>query len=404
MAAGKAISREDLIYILQGVFKVSAKAENGFELLDDGFYTKDYKSHVENEGIHVSAETRAILEKLSVNSEGIIMYDGQFAARISDDDGNGLEMRPDGLFIKDQTEVNQKIQNVKTDLQDTNNTMVLHNTNGDIHVTPEDKIRWDNARAEARDEAKKEMEKITQFSFKTVKVLPELTDASSTVVYMLYDPNYIEGLTYTLWIKDIDKWQQLNMSMSVFKDLLKKTELDEVMTKFMDDHYHEHRNLNELNKISEDADGNLLYNNKMVTGVDPLEIRDLINSIKNASTLGVQKKVLFRGKMDEAGKYQLAADIENFSFLIIDYRTDYRREGDPDGSSKSATVDPDTLAELYDEGLDYLLELGHGTSCAEARINARGDMFWVNYWNRITIYKITGYGEKEVAEDGGESA
>lgn len=402
MAAGKAITREDLIYILQGVFKASSEPDNGFQQLDDGFYVKDYKNHVEDTTIHIDEEMRGILSKITVNSEGIIMYDGQFAARISGEANNGLEMKPNGLYVKDHSEVNQKIENLKQDIKQIVDDDIIHNTDGDIHVTPEDKARWDNARAEARDEVNQQIDKINLYDFQTVNVLPNLNDARTSTVYMLYDPNYIEGLMYTLWIKVSDKWQQLNMSMKIFNDLLRKSELDEAMDKFMQDHYHDHDNKPMLDKITETIDGSLVYNGKQVNGIDPLEVRDLINSIRNASTLGVQKKVLFRGKMSEAGKYQLAADIENFAFLVIDYRTDYRREGDEDGSSKSATVDPDTLAELYDEGLDYLLELGHGTSCAEARINARGDEFWVNYWNRITIYKITGYGEREVAEDGGE--
>lgn len=399
MAAGKALTREDLIYILQGVFRVSATEDNGFQLLEDGFYTKDYeneiKEHTENASIHVDAATAEILSKLSVNAEGVVMYDGQFAARISGADNNGLEMKPDGLFVKDHSELQHSIDEIKQDVKDINDEDKIHHMDGDIHVTPEDKQRWDSARAEAREEVMLQMEKILFYDFRIVPVLPPFDECRATTIYLVKDNDYMEGMTFTLWVKLVDKWQQLDMPKIVYENLLKKTELNDILQKFIDDHFHSHDNISVIDKLAESSDGLLLYDGKQVNGIDPLEIRDLINSIKSVSHTGLQKKILYRGNMKESGKYQLSDDINKFSFIIIDYMTDYKPDEHKDGTAKSITVDPDTLTELYDEGFDYTIEQGYGLNFAETRFHCHNDEFCINYWNRITIFKITGYGEKQ---------
>lgn len=120
------------------------------------------------------------------------------------------------------------------------------------------------------------------------------------------------------------------------------------------------------------------------------DFSDTIRSLQIASA--ISKTRLYTGDITESGKYSLADDIDNYSMIMIEY---YYKPEDPDeepGCAKTAVVDTETLNELYDRGIDYMLELGYGISTSNVKIHFNQDTLWVNYYNNVCIYKITGIG------------
>ena len=61
----KALTKEDLVYILQGIFRLSTQPDNAFQMLDDGLYVKDYQddfnNHTGDTGLHITQDIRDIL-------------------------------------------------------------------------------------------------------------------------------------------------------------------------------------------------------------------------------------------------------------------------------------------------------------------------------------------------------
>ena len=68
----KALTKEDLIYILNSIFRLSSEPNNSFKMLDDGIFVEDYhqdlKNHTDNTDIHIDTDLKNnILDKLGVN-------------------------------------------------------------------------------------------------------------------------------------------------------------------------------------------------------------------------------------------------------------------------------------------------------------------------------------------------
>ena len=65
MAKQKALTKEDLMYILQSIFHLSDEPNNAFKMLNDGLYVQDYhndlqnsndnlQNHIDDTNVHIS--------------------------------------------------------------------------------------------------------------------------------------------------------------------------------------------------------------------------------------------------------------------------------------------------------------------------------------------------------------
>mgnify|MGYP003297507962 CR=1 FL=1 len=99
---------------------------------------------------------------------------------------------------------------------------------------------------------------------------------------------------------------------------------------------------------------------------------------------------LYNKECTDSGLYELEYSIDDFSMLLIDYYYKPHDESQEPGCAKSVMVNVTTLNELYDKGIDYILELGYGINVANSKIRMTEDKLYVNYYHNICIYKITG--------------
>ena len=99
----KALTKEDLVYILQSIFKISAQENNAFQMLNDGLYAEghhvDLQAHEDDSDKHIDACIREILTKFSVSSEGLLLYgDKVITTSVSKKEGNSIGIEEDGLY------------------------------------------------------------------------------------------------------------------------------------------------------------------------------------------------------------------------------------------------------------------------------------------------------------------
>ena len=101
----KALTKEDLIYILGSIFRLSSEPNNSFKMLDDGLFVEDYhqnlKTHTDDTNVHVDADLKNnILAKLGVNDQGELTFDSkQLLLNISNDSTNAIIIKDDGIYV-----------------------------------------------------------------------------------------------------------------------------------------------------------------------------------------------------------------------------------------------------------------------------------------------------------------
>lgn len=388
----KALTKEDLVYILQGIFRLSTQPDNAFQMLDDGLYVKDYQddfdNHTGDTGLHITQNIRDILDLFSIDANDNLLYDGKpVNVAISGESNNAIKVKSDGIYVEDiSTET-------KNHIQDT-----------DIHVTKTDKETWDKTLQDAKDFTMDEIDKLVIYDIKEVDVLPTENISSTTLYLLTSDPEHSDECEDVMYMYLRDKWITLSITNRTLKLLATKKELEDYAKK---DDLHKHDNKDLLDKFSNADNGDLLYDGKSLHEFELLEapnnaaklkdgklfiedFSEVIRSLQIASA--ISKTRLYTGDITESGKYSLADDIDNYSMIMIEY---YYKPEDPDedpGCAKTAVVDTDTLNELYDRGIDYMLELGYGISTSNVKIHFNQDTLWVNYYNNVCIYKITGIG------------
>lgn len=393
----KALTKEDLLYILQGIFRLSQQPDNAFNMLDDGLYVQDYhddlSNHTDDGVIHITQEIRDILDLFSIDTNNNLLYDGKpVNIAISSESNNAIKIKSDGIYVEDiSTETKEHIQDT------------------DIHVTKTDKETWNNILQEAKNFTTDRIDKIVIYNITEVDKLPEGNDISSTTLYLLKDdpehPDECEDIMY-MYLRD--KWITLSITNKTLKLLATKKELEDYVKKEdLETKLHNHNNKDLLDKFSNTDNGDVLYDGKSLHEFELSEapnnaaklkdgklfiedFSDVIRSLQVASA--ISKTRLYTGDITESGKYSLADDIDNYSMIMIDY---YYKPEDPNeepGCAKTAIVDTDTLNELYSKGIDYMLELGYGISTSNVKIHFNQDTLWVNYYNNVCIYKITGIG------------
>lgn len=388
----KVLTKEDLVYILQGIFRLSTQPDNAFQMLDDGLYVKDYQNdfdnHIDDTGLHITQDIRDILDLFSIDANDNLLYDGKpVNVAISGEANNAIKVKPDGIYVEDIfTETKKHIQDA------------------DIHVTKTDKETWNKTLQDAKDFTMDEIDKLVIYDIKEVDVLPTENISSTTLYLLTSDPEHSDECEDVMYMYLRDKWITLSITNRTLKLLATKKELEDYAKK---NDLHKHDNKDLLDKFSNADNGDLLYDGKSLHEFELSEapnnaaklkdgklfiedFSDTIRSLQVASA--VSKTRLYTGDITESGRYDLADDIDNYSMIMIDY---YYKPENPDeepGNAKTAIIDSDTLNELYDRGIDYMLELGYGVSTSNVKIHFHENQLWVNYYNNVCIYKITGIG------------
>ena len=388
----KALTKEDLLYILQGIFRLSTQPDNAFQMLDDGLYVKDYQNdfnnHTGDTGLHITQDIRDILDLFSIDANNNLLYDGKpVNISISGEANNAIKVKSDGIYVEDISTKTKK-----------------HIQDADIHVTKTDKETWNKTLQDAKDFTMDEIDKLVIYDIKEVDVLPTENISSTTLYLLTSDPEHSDECEDVMYMYLRDKWITLSITNKTLKLLATKKELEDYAKK---DDLHEHDNKDLLDKFSNADNGDLLYDGKSLHEFELSEapnnaaklkdgklfvedFSDVIRSLQVASS--VSKTRLYTGDITTSGRYDLADDIDNYSMIMIDY---YYKPEDPDeepGNAKTAIIDSDTLNELYDRGIDYMLELGYGISTSNVKIYFHENQLWVNYYNNVCIYKITGIG------------
>lgn len=395
---GKALTKEDLIYILQSVMRIADSENNALVRQGNGLYVQDYhedlKQHTNDDTIHITQSLKEVISKLSVNANDELLYNGHPVVKlVSQAEGNMLSLNDDGLFVP--------TIDAKT-----------HIENGDVHVTAEDKTKWNKTESKLMEFVSEELEALNQ-SLQAVQILfvrslPETTSeepAEKTLYFVANDPDRIDECTYTMYLYRDQAWHSLGITQKTLKEYVTTEGLKEELKRY------EHSNQDTLDKFSEDENGMLLYQKKPVVEIgvsddefNAIEVRDgklyarsyaqEISSLMISSSFA--KTNLYSQEINDVGTYVLKDTIDNYTFLLIEYFHEKDDSIEIGGCVKTAIVDTDTLREIYDEGKTYMLEYGYGALTAHIQFSAHGNKLHVGYRRKVSIYKITGVRGSEI--------
>lgn len=400
----KALTREDLILILEAVFKLSAYSNNAFQMKEDGLYVEDFhhdlEEHTKNDSIHIDEAVRNMIKGFTVSEDGILLYNNvPVVASASNEENNGVTMKPDGLFVY---------------------SAEPHIEDDSIHVTTDDKDNWNNTYKKSTDYTDDEIKKLIIYDVKIVPVLPEIPVIdntvtgdgdpvtpvdieypSSTTLYLLEgNPDCPDECTYTLHMYLKDKWINLTPTALTFNKFALKTEVEK---SFKEIHSHENQEI--LDKFSLNHKNELVYDGTNIHEIDiskepgnaaqmidgKLFVPDLTEEVKSATISSAWAKInLLEQEITKEGIYDLKDDIDNYNILLVEYYYKPKDPNEPLGCAKTAVIDTDVLNNLYIKGLDYMLEYGYGTLTSNTRIRMRGKRLWVDYYHNVCIYQVTG--------------
>lgn len=391
----KALTKEDLLYILNSIFRISREPDNAFQMLSDGLYVEHYSVHAKDTDVHVDAAIKEILTKFTLDGNGNILYDNKpLSVVISSKEGNAITIESDGLYVSLNSE-----------------KVIQHFANNGIHVSEQDRELWNGMLDEAKKYTTDKIDKLTIYDIQYVEKLPDISTEpiSSTTIYAIKEEDSTEECEYTWYININDEWKPFSVTKKTLDKYLTKLEIEQKYLPKEDSH--EHTNLELLEKLSEDTTGNLMYNGIDVNNAHisqkernaiqvingELFVEDLTDEIHSMQVgNGFTKTNLLAEECVNSGKYILKESIDNFSLLLIEYYYRPDDETKSPGYAKTATVDVDTLNELYDKGIDYCLELGYGISNSNCKFNMHQKTLMINYYHNICIYKITGVGRSVV--------
>lgn len=384
----KQLTKEDLIYILQTIFQISHAENNSFIRKPDGLYVEDYhpelQAHIDDSNKHVTASILRILNRLSVDANDEILFDGKLLVNkpISKDANNAIEERADGYYVP------------AVNYDD-------HVDDASIHVTQHDKDAWNRI----YNDAKEYIDRLEIYEFYFVTSLPTANISPTAVYFYANDPQRLTECYFTMYIWYDNDWRVLGVTKKTFADYVTNNELIEILKNY------EHENQEVLDKLGEDAYGNLVYNGQDIVStllIDPshdnalklkegkLYVRDYTTEINSLTkSVYLVKTPLYFTEISGCGTYSLNDSIDNYTMLLIEYY--YKPdEGSPhaqDACMKTAIVDVDTINECYMRGMNYLLEHRHGTLVANTLILMHNNKIIVNYYHNVCIYKITGIRE-----------
>ena len=365
----KALTREDLLYILQSVFRISEDKDNALKVIENGLYVKDVnkdlENHTNNENIHIDESIKNILNGFSISEEtGLLLYNDS------------------PITITQSTEE--------------------HINSETIHVTNEDKERWNSTLQDSKDFTIQKIDELEIYDVKIVNKLPELTEnypLPTTLYLLVNDEDCPEECSYIMYMYLQDKWAKLGITKQTLDKFVLKTEAEEAIK-----NSHIHNNKDIIDKFSESEKGNLLYNgygihensvsdkddNAIQVINNKLYVRSFDKEIQSMSTGGFIKYNLYNDEINDSGMYELKDSIDNYSLILVEYYYKPNNEDENPGCAKTAIIDTDILNYLYSKNVDYMLEYGYGILMSNSKIRMHDDKLFVDYYHNVNIYRITG--------------
>lgn len=395
------LRKEDLISILESLFRFSQQPKNAFIRKGDGLYVLDFheefEEHINNDYIHPTKEQTDILKDFSLVDDVLNYKNEPIMLRLSSDTGNELEIRADGLYLAPFTD--------KLD---------SHINDNVIHITSTERNTWNNSYQNALDDSKKytddELARLNFYDFNFVDSLPiDINVIKPRTIYLTketYPDSEEEYYVFNLYLND--KWIKLNITKETYKLFATRQYVDDTFLKNTDDSIHEHDNKNILDKFSEDSVTNrLLYNdidildnmqisddpnNSIFVGSDgKLYSKDLSSELASIATQArLSKVILLYQDCDESGTYELEESIDDFNFLLISYYLMPEDPTQPPCDAKMEILDTDTLNDLYTRHIDYILEHDYALSTYNSKIRFNENKMQITYYNRVCIFKIIG--------------
>ena len=382
------LTKDDLISILEALFKFSQEPNNAILRKEDGLYVldfhKDFEEHINNTDIHPTKEQKDILANFSLEND-VLNYKGKpIVISVSGEEGNAIIVKPDGLYIKDYN------KSIDEHIKDTT-----------VHITKDERDEWNGI----LDKAKKYADQLPFYTYQKVDNLPNDEQVIKDNTIYLLKQTYPESneIYYVRYIYREHKWIPLDITTESIKLLAHKSDLLKL---------HTHDNKDILDKFTEDEQtGNLLYNgssiynntisqdknNAIGLGTDGKlyvkNLEQLVNSIAKAQS-GLSKKIILDQECDKAKEYTLDDDINNYNYLMIHYYTmpdqDTETEKRQPYDAKTEILDVDNLDDLYRRGIDYILEHDYGFSTYNTKIRFHDNIMQILYYNHICIYQIIG--------------
>ena len=262
---------------------------------------------------------------------------------------------------------NTKLVNLKQLIDDLTNDLSNHTSDTIIHVTQNDKDLWNAALQNAKDYAKKLFDSVTSFSIEIVESLPTKDIKSMTIYFIrngrdnetdyyeeyMYINNKWEiigstfvNLTPYLLKEDFEKYQQeitdkftkYNTSdeiantlkdyllIQTFNDTIKNYTTTEALQKLLEEYaktenIHTHENKDIIDKLSESADGNLLFNGQEIKGSSGSDI--IISEENNNAIQQKDDGIFVEDKTEQIDNIQTQVNRVSIAQKTINGVTDY---------------------------------------------------------------------------------
>ena len=307
----------------------------------------------------------------------------------------------------DLANINQLITDLDTDLSN-------HTSDTVIHVTQDDKDLWNATLQNAKDYAKKLFDSVTSFTIEIVDTLPT-EDIKSMTIYFIRngrdnESDYYEEYMYVnnkweiigstfvnlapyLLKADFEKYQQeiankfakyntsdeiVNIlkdylltqtfndtiknyvTIQTFDDTIKNYTTTEALQKLLEEYaktedIHTHENKDIIDKLSESADGNLLFNGQEIKGGSGSDI-----TISEEDNNAIQQKddgIFVEDKSEQINNIQLKLDNINISQSNTKekaFEEDILWEGSCDTNQNIRSINLSKSYQDYDELVFYL--------------------------------------------------
>lgn len=384
------LRKEDLIQILEALFKFSQETNNAIVRKDDGLYVldfhQDFENHINNQDIHPTKEQTAVLKKFSLDNQNRLCYDNNpIVVAVSNAEGNSIILKSDGIYMPDiKSELDKHISNIET------------------HVSKEDREYWNSILDKSKKYSDYLRDNLVIYDFQIVPVLPqEESLISLNTIYLLeQEIKDTQEKYYIKYIYREGKWICLDPTLNTFNKYALKS--DSVSNQDLDNY----KNIDLLKRFSIGDDGYLLFDNKnislvsisqdannaLTTGSDGYAfVKDYTQEIKSLQKQGkLNKQILLQEECASSGEYILSEDINEYNFIMVHY---YLKPDDPNKApydAKSDMLDVDNLKYLYNNHIDYILEHDYGLSTYNSKIRFNKNKMQVTYYNHVCIYQIIG--------------
>ena len=390
------LRKEDLITILELLFKFSQEPNNALEKKQDGLYVKDFydsfNDHINNTGIHPTSEEVQIIKNFSLVNDVLYYKNKPIAITVSSEEGNAIEGKEDGLYVKD----------LSGDLQQ-------HTENTEIHITEEERNTWNGLLEALKTYVNNAIDNLNIYDYQFVSKLPtDRNNIKPKTFYFL--EKTIEDTNEKYYVKYTykeNKWIKLDIIDSYGAFALKESVSGFITND--DNRLHSHDNKSVLDLITLDQEtGRILFG-----GIDVLDVLQVSKDPGNAITIGsdgklyakdltsevesivkqdssMSKTILLDQDCDEAGTYELEDDYNDYNFLMIYY---YLLPDIPNAEpcdAKMELLDVDGINDLYDKNIDYIIEHDYGISTYNSKIRFHDSKMQITYYNNVCIYKIIG--------------